>query len=94
MCNRSAIHTLTVELHYKLHSNLMPVICTGKLHWSGWTLLSVYSIERRPPAFLESEISRPPLDKSGAKIAPLPEKKPSALHNINWVLHNNRSNYK
>ncbi len=30
MCNGSAIHTMTVELHYKLHSKLMPVICTVK----------------------------------------------------------------
>ncbi len=30
ICNRSAIHTMTVELYYKLHSKLMPVICTVK----------------------------------------------------------------
>ncbi len=30
MCNRHAIHTMTVELHYKLHSKLLPVICTVK----------------------------------------------------------------
>ncbi len=28
MCIRSAIHTIIVELHYKLHSKLMQVICT------------------------------------------------------------------
>ncbi len=28
MCNRSAIHTMTVELPYKLHLILMPVSCT------------------------------------------------------------------
>ncbi len=28
MCNRGATHTMTIELHYKLHSQLMPVICT------------------------------------------------------------------
>ncbi len=32
MCNRSAIHTMTVELHYKLHSKLMPVICTKNVN--------------------------------------------------------------
>ncbi len=42
MCNRSAIHAMTVELHYKLHSKLMPEICIVKKHWSGWTLLWVY----------------------------------------------------
>ncbi len=30
MCNRRPIDTLTVELHYKLHSTLLPVICTVK----------------------------------------------------------------
>ncbi len=35
---------MTVELHYKLHSKLLPVICTVKQHWSGWTLLWVYAI--------------------------------------------------
>ncbi len=36
------MHTMTVELHYKLHSKLMPVMCTVKQHWSGQTLLWVY----------------------------------------------------
>ncbi len=27
---RSALHTMTVELHYKMHSKLLPVICTVK----------------------------------------------------------------
>ncbi len=30
MCNRRPIHTMTVELHYKLHSKLLPVICAVK----------------------------------------------------------------
>ncbi len=30
MCNGRAIHTMTIELHYKLHSKLLPVICTVK----------------------------------------------------------------
>ncbi len=35
---------MTVELHYKLHSKLMSVICAVKQHWSGWTLLWVHVV--------------------------------------------------